>query len=185
MILFNKFGQNLMAMLPIYKISIFRNELILQVPITHLYKIIYFLKKHTYAQYKVLIDICGVDYIERSPRFEVIYNLLSIRYNSRITIKTGLSEIMPVESISDIFMNANWWEREVWDMFGIFFLNHPDLRRILTDYGFEGFPLRKDFPLTGFVETRYYEQVKRIVYEPLELSQNYHVYNFENPWTKF
>ena len=112
------------------------------------------------------------------------YELLSIKFNSRLRVKTSINEVGSVESATKIFNSANWWEREVWDMFGIFFSNHPDLRRILTDYGFEGYPLRKDFPLSGYVEVRYDDTVKRVVCEPLELAQEFRSFNFESPWSK-
>jgi len=110
---------------------------------------------HTNSQFKVLSDICAVDFLKKSTRFEIIYNLLSIRFNTKIRIKTLLNELTPINTITNVFECANWWEREVWDLFGIFFTQHPDLRRILTDYSFKGHPLRKDFPLSGFLEIRY------------------------------
>ena len=141
-----------------------------------------FLKHHTQTQYKVLMDITAVDYPSREQRFEVVYNLLSIHHNSRLRIKTSVDEITPVESLVNLYPSANWWERETWDMFGIFFANHPDLRRILTDYGFEGHPLRKDFPLSGFVEVRYDDSEKRVLTEPLEMTQEFRSFDFASPW---
>jgi len=129
-----------------------------------------------------MTDLCAVDYPERKARFEIVYNLISIRYNTRIRVKTSVDEVTPVDSVCDIFQAANWWEREVWDLFGVFFSNHPDLRRILTDYGFEGHPLRKDFPLSGYVEVRYDETQKRVVCEPVELSQEFRAFDFSSPW---
>lgn len=128
------------------------------------------------------IDICGVDYPERAERFDVVYHLLSPRKNQRIRVKISTDEATAVPSVVDVFPFANWYERETYDMYGILFSNHPDLRRILTDYGFQGFPLRKDFPLTGFVETRYDDLQKRVVYEPVKLMQEFRAFDFESPW---
>jgi NADH/F420H2 dehydrogenase subunit C len=136
------------------------------------------------CQYKVLTAITGTDYPERIDRFEVSYELLSLKFNNRLRVKTSINEVGSLESITKVYSSANWWEREIWDMFGIFFSNHPDLRRILTDYGFEGYPLRKDFPLSGYVEVRYDDTVKRVVCEPLELAQEFRSFNFESPWSK-
>jgi len=141
-----------------------------------------FLRDHTSAQYKQLLDITAVDVPTRVNRFEVVYNLLSVRYNSRIRVKTYTDELTPLDSACGVFNSANWQEREIWDMFGVFFTDHPDLRRILTDYGFEGHPMRKDFPLTGYVEVRYDEDVKRVVCEPIELAQEFRKFDFANPW---
>jgi NADH dehydrogenase (ubiquinone) Fe-S protein 3 len=140
------------------------------------------LKYHTNTRFQVLIDICGVDYPSRKQRFEVVYNLLSIQYNSRIRVQTSVDEITPICSAVNIFPSAGWWEREVWDMFGVYFSNHPDLRRILTDYGFEGHPLRKDFPLSGYVEVRYDDSEKRVVSEPIEMTQEFRYFDFASPW---
>lgn len=136
-----------------------------------------FLKYHTAAEFTQVSDITAVDYPTRDQRFEVVYNLLSVRHNSRIRVKTYADEASPVPSITGLYDGANWYEREVYDMFGVFFIGHPDLRRIMTDYGFDGHPLRKDFPLTGYTELRYDEEKKRIVVEPLELTQAFR--NFE------
>ena len=136
-----------------------------------------FLKYHTAAEFTQVSDITAVDYPTRDQRFEVVYNLLSVRHNSRIRVKTYADEASPVPSITGLYDGANWYEREVYDMFGVFFVGHPDLRRIMTDYGFDGHPLRKDFPLTGYTELRYDEEKKRIVVEPLELTQAFR--NFE------
>jgi NADH/F420H2 dehydrogenase subunit C len=132
---------------------------------------------HTAAEFTTISDITAVDYPTRDQRFEVVYNLLSIRHNSRIRVKTYADEAQPVPSLTGLYDGANWYEREVYDLFGIFFVGHPDLRRIMTDYGFDGHPLRKDFPLTGYTEIRYDEEKKRIVVEPLELTQAFR--NFE------
>ncbi|CAF0788635.1 unnamed protein product [Didymodactylos carnosus] len=147
--------------------------------------VITFLKDHTNGQFVSLADITAIDVPTRVYRFELIYNLLSLRYNSRIRVKTYTDELMPVPSICEIFECANWYEREIWDMYGIYFVNHPDLRRILTDYGFEGHPMRKDFPLSGYTEVRYDEEVKRVVIEPLELTQDYRKFDLSSPWEAF
>lgn len=132
-----------------------------------------FLKRHHRTQFTNIVDIAGMDVPFRQNRFEIIYNLLSIRYNARIRVKTYTDENMPIDSIVPVFKGADWYEREIWDMFGVIFKGHPDLRRILTDYGFEGHPFRKDFPLTGFEEVRFDEDERRIVYEPVELPQEF------------
>ena len=134
------------------------------------------------CRFTVLCDICGVDYPDRPQRFEVVYNLLSMRHNQRIRVKVETDEEQPVPSATGVFSSAGWWEREAWDLFGIYFADHPDLRRILTDYGFEGHPLRKDFPLTGYVELRYDEDQKRVVYEPVKLKQEFRSFDFLSPW---
>ncbi len=134
------------------------------------------------CQFECLIDICGVDYPERAERFEVVYHLLSLRKNQRIRVKLSTDEDTPVPSVIEIFPAANWFEREAYDMYGILFSNHPDLRRLLTDYGFQGYPLRKDFPLTGYVEVRYDDEQKRVVYEPVKLNQEFRRFDFESPW---
>lgn len=149
-----------------------------------LINVLSYLKWNTNSQYKILIDISSVDYPERANRFELNYHLLSIKYNTRITIKTYTNEITPVESTSSIYSNACWSEREVMDMFGIFFMNNPDLRRILTDYGFEGHPLRKDFPLSGYYEIRYDDNHKYIVTEQLEVTQEFRLFDYTSPWEK-
>ncbi len=133
-------------------------------------------------QFEVLIDICGVDFPERPERFEVVYHLLSLRTNRRIRVKCTTDEATPVESAIPVYPAANWWEREAYDMYGIRFSGHPDLRRLLTDYGFQGYPLRKDFPLTGYVEVRYDDQLKRVIYEPVKLTQDFRSFDFESPW---
>jgi NADH dehydrogenase (ubiquinone) Fe-S protein 3 len=159
-----------------------KNEIILYTTPDAILPFFRFLRDHTSTQYKVLIDITAVDFPARKERFEVVYNLLSIQYNARIRIKACVDEITPVESIVPLFNAASSWERETWDMFGIFFTNHPDLRRILTDYGFEGHPLRKDFPMSGYVEMRYDDSEKRVVTEPIELTQDFRYFDFASPW---
>jgi len=147
--------------------------------------VITFLKDHHNAQFASLADICGLDMPTREYRFEIVYNLLSLRYNSRIRVKTYTDELTPIDSINSVFAAANWYEREIWDMFGVFFTNHPDLRRILTDYGFEGHPLRKDFPLSGYIEVRWDDEAKRVVQEPVELAQEFRKFDLAAPWEQF
>jgi NADH dehydrogenase (ubiquinone) Fe-S protein 3 len=142
----------------------------------------YFLKNHMNTKCHVLVDITAVDYPSRTLRFEVVYHLLSIFYNFRLRVKVCVDEITPVHSITSLYPGAGWFERECWDMFGIFFLNHPDLRRILSDYGFTGHPLRKDFPLSGFTEVVYDDSEKRVITEPLQLTQNFRYFDFSSPW---
>jgi NADH/F420H2 dehydrogenase subunit C len=164
------------------KIVQFRDEIIIEVHVSDLKNMILFLKNHENCLFKMLIEIYAVDYPTKANRFELVYCLLSTKYNSRIKVKTFVDEITPVESIVDVYQSANWLEREVFDMHGIYIEQHPDLRRILTDYGFEGYPLRKDFPLSGYTEVRYDDSQKRVIYEPLELSQEFRVFNFNSPW---
>lgn len=161
---------------------ILNGELFIKVPVKDIKKVVFFLNHHTQSQFKILSDICAIDYPWKKNRFEIFYNLLSISYNSRITLITKLEEFISPESISSIYSVANWFERELWDMFGIFFLNHGDLRRILTDYGFKGHPLRKDFPLTGYVEVRYFQIEKRILVEEVSLAQDYRTFYLNNSW---
>jgi NADH dehydrogenase (ubiquinone) Fe-S protein 3 len=142
------------------------------------------LKIHTNTQYTVLSSISGVDYPERSRRFEVSYDLLSVKFNSRIRVKTFVDEITPLESVVSVYPCSTWWEREVWDMFGVFFDKNSEIKRILTDYGFEGHPLRKDFPLSGFVESRYDDSLKRVVCEPLENAQEFRSFDFSSGWSE-
>lgn len=178
------YGAYLVHTFPKYieKIEYAKKELIVYVTTTHLISLLTCLRDHTNCQYKVLCDLCGVDYPNREKRFEVVYNLLSIRYNSRLRVKTVADETTAVPSITGIYNAASWYEREVWDLYGVYFTNHPDLRRILTDYGFEGHPMRKDFPLSGYVEVRYDDEQKRVVTEPLEMTQEFRTFNFTSPW---
>ena len=157
-------------------------ELTLVVPPERIGAVLTKLRDDGECLFEVLIDICGVDYPERAKRFDVVYHLLSPRKNQRIRVKCEVDSESPVPSAVDIFPAANWYEREAYDMYGILFSGHPDLRRILTDYGFEGFPLRKDFPLTGYVEVRYDDDQKRVVYEPVRLTQEFRSFDFESPW---
>ena len=150
-----------------------------------LVKVLTFLRDDANCQFQQLLDLCGVDYPQRDPRFEVVYNLLSLTHNRRIRVKVRTDEETPVPSVTGVFSSANWWERETWDLMGILFSDHPDLRRIMTDYGFEGHPLRKEFPLTGYVEVRYDDEQKRVVYEPVKLAQEFRTFDFLSPWEGF
>ena len=145
-------------------------------------KLAKFLKDDNQCVFETLIDICGVDWPERSQRFDVVYHFLSMRLNQRIRVKIKTDEATPVPSLVDLHPSANWFEREAFDMYGIRFAGHPDMRRILTDYGFEGYPLRKDFPLTGFTQVRYDDLEKRVINEPVELVQEYRNFDFLSPW---
>jgi NADH-quinone oxidoreductase subunit C len=157
-------------------------ELCCRVEREGLLRVLEFLRDDPKCRFWVLCDICGVDYPDRLRRFEVVYNLLSMQLNQRIRIKVETDEEQPVPSVVGLFSSAGWWEREAWDLFGIYFADNPDLRRILTDYGFEGHPLRKDFPLTGYVELRYDEDQKAVVYEPVRLQQEFRSFDFLSPW---
>ena len=159
-----------------------KNEPVFYVKPEYVIPFCLFLKTHLNTKLHVLVDITAVDYPSRSLRFEVVYHFLSLFYNYRLRIKTCVDEITPVESITSIYPAAGWFERECWDLFGVFFTNHPDLRRILTDYGFEGHPLRKDFPLTGYTEVRYDDTEKRVINEPIQISQTFRVFDFSSPW---
>lgn len=169
----------------IRKFQLSKKEAIFHIDPEYVYPLLYFLKNHSNARYRLLVDVCGVDYPSRKQRFEVVYNLLSVHFNSRIRIQTNVDEITPLSSVVSIYPSAGWWEREVWDMFGVYFTNHPDLRRILTDYGFEGHPLRKDFPLSGYLEVRYDDSEKRVVSEPIEMTQEFRYFDFTSPWAPF
>ena len=158
------------------------NQLTIEIEIENIKKTILFLKTNEKCKFKQLIDITAVDYPERIKRFKLVYLLLSHENNIRIIINSNIEEEEAASSISKIFPSANWMEREVFDMYGITFKEHPDLRRILTDYEFEGYPLRKDFPLTGHTEVRYSENQKKVIYEPVKLEQNYRDFDFESPW---
>jgi NADH-quinone oxidoreductase subunit C len=145
-------------------------------------RVLTFLRDDPQCLFKLLMDVCGADYPEREQRFDVVYNLLSLKHNQRVRVKVMTDEATPVPSVVSVFNSANWFERETWDLYGIFFSDHPDLRRILTDYGFQGHPLRKDFPLTGYVEVRYDQEQKRVVYEPVKLTQDFRTFDFLSPW---
>ncbi|MBH9994437.1 MULTISPECIES: NADH-quinone oxidoreductase subunit C [Bartonella] len=158
------------------------NELTLVSKLDAIVDVLSFLKDDSHCQFVCLIDICGVDYPEREKRFDVVYHLLSPRHNLRLRVKVRTDEDTPVPSACSIYPGAEWYERETYDMYGVLFSGHPDLRRILTDYGFEGHPLRKDFPTSGFVECRYDNEVKRVVYEPVVLRQEMRNFDFMSPW---
>ncbi len=162
--------------------SVIHNELMMNVERLSIPRVLAYLRDSESLQFSQLMDVCGVDYLERTPRFEVVYNLLSLVHNKRIRIKVEVEEGMPVPSACAVYSSANWWEREAFDLYGIPFDDHPDLRRILTDYGFEGHPLRKDFPLTGYVEVRYDQEKQQVVYEPVKLPQAFRTFDFESPW---
>ena len=162
--------------------SILLNELSIVTSRDNLLALMKLLRDDSNCLFKAMIDVTAADYPERPERFEVVYNLLSISHNQRIRVKTSTDEDTPVPSVVPLFNSAGWFEREVWDMFGVFFTDHPDLRRMLTDYGFEGHPLRKDFPLTGYLEVHYDEEQKRVVYEPVTLTQDFRQFDFMSPW---
>ncbi|XP_065538987.1 NADH dehydrogenase [ubiquinone] iron-sulfur protein 3, mitochondrial [Lathamus discolor] len=182
------FGEYVAEIMPKYiqqaQVTCF-NELELLIHPDGIIPVLTFLRDHTNAQFKSLADLTAVDVPSRQYRFEIVYNLLSLRFNSRIRVKTYTDELTPIDSAVSVHKAANWYEREVWDMFGVFFANHPDLRRILTDYGFEGHPFRKDFPLSGYVEVRYDDEVKRVVAEPVELTQEFRKFDLNSPWEAF
>src|ERR1700733_279752 len=162
--------------------AIHHGELNVRIALDSVLGVLSFLRDDPQCRFTVLCDICGVDYPDRPMRFDVVYNLLSMVHNLRIRLKLETDEEEPVPSAVEVFSAAGWWEREAWDLYGIYFSNHPDLRRILTDYGFDGHPLRKDFPLTGYVELRYDEDQKRVVYEPVKLKQEFRSFDFISPW---
>ena len=158
------------------------NQLFIYINVEDIISTILFLKTNEKCKFRQLIDITAVDYLQREKRFKIVYLLLSHENNLRIIINTNIDEKETVPSITKIFPSANWMEREVFDMYGISFKDHPDLRRILTDYGFDGYPLRKDFPLTGHTEVRYSEDKKKVISEPVKLDQQYRNFDFESPW---
>ena len=158
-----------------------RGELSIQAKRDDIVRVLTYLRDNVNCQFKQLVDLCGVDYPEREERFEVVYNLLSMTLNRRIRVKVRTGG-EPVPSVVGVFTTAGWFERECWDLYGVPFDGNPDLRRILTDYGFEGHPLRKDFPLSGFVEMRYDDEKKRVVYEPVKLTQEFRSFDFLSPW---
>jgi len=157
-------------------------ELTLTAQAADIVKVVTFLRDDPRCQFISFIDITAVDWPARAQRFDVVYHFLSPRQNTRVRIKVATDEVTPVPSIIAVFPGADWFERETWDLYGVMFTGHPDMRRLLTDYGFEGHPLRKDFPLTGFVEVRYDDEVKRVVYEPVRLAQEFRNFDFLSPW---
>ncbi len=162
--------------------TISRGELTLEVGVGGLTKLMRLLHDDPQCQFVCMIDVCGVDYPARDKRFDVVYHLLSPKQNQRIRVKVAVDERTAVPSVTGIWPGADWFEREAYDLYGILFTGHPDLRRLLTDYGFEGYPLRKDFPLTGYVEVRYDDGRKRVVYEPVKLNQEFRNFDFLSPW---
>ena len=166
----------------ILKSKIKHNQIFISIEDKNLIEVLLFLKTNSITKFRQLIEITAVDYPEKSKRFKMVYLLLSHEYNSRIVIDYYIKDGEIIPSITSIYPSANWMEREVFDMYGIEFKDHPDLRRILTDYNFEGYPLRKDFPLTGHNEVRYSEDDKKVVYEPVKLEQNYRNFDYESPW---
>ena len=157
-------------------------ELMVTVRPASIARVLTFLRDDSTCLFKVLIDVCGADYPEREARFDVVYTLLSMSQNQRVRVKLSVGEDEPVPTATGVYSAAGWCERETWDMYGIYFADHPDLRRLLTDYGFEGHPMRKDFPLTGRVEVRYDETQKRVVYDPVKLTQDFRSFDFLSPW---
>jgi NADH-quinone oxidoreductase subunit C len=177
-------GDHLAAAFPqdVLATEIAHGELMADVRREAIIRVLAFLRDDPRCLFAVLVDICGVDHPERPQRFDVVYNLLSLRHNQRIRLKVATDEEKPVPTATGLYSAAGWFEREAWDLYGIYFADHPDLRRLLTDYGFEGHPLRKDFPLTGYVELRYDEDQKRVVYEPVRLKQEFRSFDFLSPW---
>lgn len=157
-------------------------ELVIEAKAEGLPQLVAFLHDDASCSFKMLIDIAGVDYPSRANRFDVVYHFLSTKHNQRIRVKVQADEVSPIPSICELYPAAGWYEREVWDMYGVMFSDNPDLRRILTDYGFDGHPQRKDFPLTGYVELRYDEEQKRVVYEPVKLNQAFRDFDYLSPW---
>jgi len=180
----NDLGELIATALPneVTATGVANGELAVSVRSDAIVKVLTFLRDDINCQFKVLMDVCGVDYPDREERFDVVYNLLSMTHNQRVRVKVRTADKEPVPSVVSVFKSANWWEREAWDLFGIYFSGHPDLRRILTDYGFEGHPLRKDFPLSGYVEIRYDDEQKRVVYEPVKMTQDFRSFDFVSPW---
>jgi NADH-quinone oxidoreductase subunit C len=177
-------GDHVAAALPEDVVSVAQrlDELTVVAQAGSIAKVLAFLRDDDQCDFKCLVDVCGVDWPERERRFDVVYNLLSVKLNQRIRVRIETDEHTPVPTATGVFPSAGWYEREAWDLYGIYFADHPDLRRILTDYGFEGHPLRKDFPLTGHVEVRYDDDQKRVVYEPVKLTQDFRRFDFLSPW---
>jgi NADH dehydrogenase (ubiquinone) Fe-S protein 3 len=175
-----KINNQLKTILPLISYNLVDNILI--VSNQQLFFSLNCLKSHVGYQFNLLSCISGVDFLGKKYRFGVVYDLLSITFNRRLRLKVFVNEVTPLQSIVNLFINANWWEREIWDLYGIYFDKHPDLRRILTDYGFESHPMRKDFPCSGFVELRYNENKKKIVVKPIHLAQEFRMFNFQTPW---
>jgi len=162
--------------------AVVRGELTLQAKAADIVKVATYLRDATPCQFSCIIDVTAVDWPSREQRFDVVYHLLSPRLNQRVRVKVMTDEVTPVPSLIEVYRGADWFERETYDLYGVLFTGHPDMRRILTDYGFEGHPLRKDFPLTGFVEVRYDDEEKRVKYEPVRLAQEFRTFDFLSPW---
>lgn len=179
-----EFGEHITQALPgaVTGYALAHGELTLQAEAGEIVKVATFLRDDAKCQFFSFVDVCGVDWPARAKRFDVVYHLLSPKRNLRVRIKVETDEDTPVPSITGVFPGANWFERETYDLYGILFTGHPDLRRLLTDYGFDGHPLRKDFPLTGFVEVRWDDSLKRVVYEPVRLAQEFRNFDFLSPW---
>jgi NADH-quinone oxidoreductase subunit C len=177
-------GESLAAALPdlVTASGVQHDQLVLTVKREAIVPALTHLRDDPALRFEILIDIAGVDYPDRPERFELVYQLLSLKHNRRIRIKLATDEETPVPSVTGVYSSAGWYEREVYDLYGVFFADHPDLRRILTDYGFEGHPMRKDFPLTGYVEVRYDEGQRRVIYEPVKLKQEFRSFDFLSPW---
>ena len=168
--------------LPLKRLQIYNSEITVVVKSNLIKDILFFFKNSMLCQFNVITSISGADFPKNKLRFHIVYDLLSLKYNSRIKIKILTNELSPVFSCFKIFSAANWFESEIWDMYGVFFIDHPNLKRLLTDYGFEGHPLRKDFPLNGFIEMRFMEKIKRVSSESIELNQEFRTFNFVSPW---
>lgn len=179
-------SENIIKILPIVRFELYNEEeAVFLTPTNSIVNVMQVLKNHFNYRFKILTCVSGVDYPENLYRFQVVYDLLSIHYNGRVRIKILTDELTPVDSIQKVFSAAGWWESEIFDMYGIFFLNHSSLTRLLTDYGFQGYPLRKDFPLSGYTEARYNVTKNRVVYENIELAQEYRTFEFISPWEVF
>lgn len=177
-------GDHISAKKPdlVMSVVVEKGELVVNTARDNIRALIKFLRDDKKCAFTQLLDVTAVDYPTRADRFDIVYHMLSMTKNTRVRVKTTTDEEAPVDSIVDLFPTANWFEREVWDMYGVYFNDHPDMRRLLTDYGFEGHPLRKDFPLTGHVELRYDQEQKRCVYEPVKLTQDFRTFDFLSPW---
>ncbi len=180
----NRLGETIAGALPgsIVGHWISHGELTITTTVRDIVKVVTFLRDDERCQFWSIVDITAVDWPGRTQRFDIVYHLLSPKQNARIRVKLEVDEATPVPSIIDVFPGANWFERELYDLYGVLITGHPDMRRLLTDYGFEGHPLRKDFPLTGFVEVRYDDEQKRVVYEPVRLTQEFRNFDFLSPW---
>ena len=180
----NEFLDYLKATYPqhVLDAALINNEMVVTTDGAHIVALLTALRDNENCLFSQLVDVCGVDYPTRAQRFDVVYQLLSFKHNMRLRVKVATDEETPVPTVKHVFSNANWFEREAWDMYGMIFDGHGDLRRILTDYGFEGHAQRKDFPLTGYVELRYDEEQKRVVYEPVKLNQAYRSFDYLSPW---